>query len=100
MNKKLTGHVDFRYDSALRLTFDESVYGDLDTDEGEDELDQLNSRLHQLLTHVSTGEDIELDWRDDCEVEIHNVDQDKFYQEYDDDFISLIGYYRGVNVKS
>ena len=26
--------------------------------------------------------------------------QDKFYQEYDDNFISLIGYYRGVNVKS
>jgi hypothetical protein len=90
MNKKLTGHVDFRYDSALRLTFDESVYGDLDTDEGEDELDQLNLRLHQLLTHVSTGEDIELDWRDDCEVEIHNVNQDKFYAKYGNDFISSI----------
>ena len=90
MNKKLTGHVDFRYDSALRLTFDESVYGDLDTDEGEEELDQLNLRLHQLLTHVSTGEDIELDWRDDCEVEIHNVDQDKFYAKYGNDFISSI----------
>jgi hypothetical protein len=66
------------------------VYGDLDTDEGEGELDQLNLRLHQLLTHVSTGEDIELDWRDDCEVEIHNVDQDKFYAKYGNDFISSI----------
>ena len=91
MKKKiLTGDVDFRYESTLRLSFDNSAYGDLDTDEGENEIDYINSRLHELLEDVSTDEEIELDWRDSCEIEIHNIDQDKFYAKYDEDFISLI----------
>jgi hypothetical protein len=88
-NKGLTGHVDFRYENTLRLSFDEPAYGDLDTDEGEYELDSINSKLYELLNDVSDGE-MEIDWRDDSEVEIHNIDQDKFYEKYDDSFISLI----------
>ena len=75
--KNLTGYVDFRYESTLRLTFNEPVH------------DEIDDRLIKLLKPVSDGE-IELDWRDSSEIEIHNINQKKFYQMYNRDFISLI----------
>jgi hypothetical protein len=89
-SRNLTGDVDFRYESTLRLSFDEPAYGDLDTDEGEEEKDYIDYKLLELLEDVSNGEEIELDWRGDDEIEIHNIDQNKFYEKYDDNFISLI----------
>ena len=87
--KNLKGNVDFRYENTLRLSFTEPAYDESDENEGEEDKDYIDNKLYKLLKPVS-GDDIELDWRDDSEVEIHGVNQRKFYQMYDENFISLI----------
>ena len=86
-NLGLTGDVDFRYDETLRLAFDSPAYNGEGDDE--DQMDAINSRLYELLDGVSDG-NMEIDWRDNQEVEIHGIDQNKFYAKYDESFISLI----------
>jgi len=52
---------DYRYENTLRLNFINDVYNT-------DMEDEVNDIVHQVL-----GEDVELDWRDEQELEIHNV---------------------------
>jgi hypothetical protein len=52
---------DYRYKNTLRLNFVNEVY---DTDME----DWVTEIIRQVL-----GESVELDWRDDQELEIHNV---------------------------
>ena len=52
---------DYRYENTLRLNFINEVYNT-----GME--DGVNNIVHQVL-----GEGVELDWRDEQELEIHNV---------------------------
>ena len=52
---------DYRYENTLRLNFVNEVYST-------NVEDWVNETVHQVL-----GEDVELDWRDEQELEIHNV---------------------------
>jgi len=60
---------DYRYENTLRLNFVSEVYGT-------NVEDWVNEIIHQVL-----GEDVELDWRDNWELEIHNVVERGFENE-------------------
>jgi hypothetical protein len=79
---------DFRYKTTLRIDFDIDVYSDDEDDELNDKVDDV---LHELLDDLSEGEEmIEIDWRDEREVEIHNINQDDFNNKFKDQFINQL----------
>ncbi len=98
----ITNH-DFRYPETLRLEFDEPVgifsygfetetelrrfYDEVEPDYSFDLLVKYNHLDYQIFKifkeflekyRKDTSQDFNLDWRDELEIEIHNIDQDKF----------------------
>ena len=86
-----TGDLDFRYESTLRLYFDQYIPIDSNDPDSEEIVEKLQSRLSKMLKDcVLDYEEIEFDWRDPQEIEIHNIDQDAFWERYGEDFITKI----------
>jgi len=52
---------DYRYENTLRLNFTNDVYNT-----------KMEDGVNEIVLQV-LGEDVELDWRDEQELEIHNV---------------------------
>jgi hypothetical protein len=97
MSKPLIDSVDFRYENTLRIDFNTELpvglgssfssvdeiddeYKEIDglkdwTDEALQYYIDLTDRVNDIIYEV-LGEDIEIDWRDSSEVEIHNVIND------------------------
>lgn len=96
----ITNH-DFRYEHTLRINFDVPVgIGSYGIDSQKDLLDfynefsndtcslelyqqclKLEEEINEILTKslkLCDNGHFELDWRDDFEIEIHGIDQDKF----------------------
>jgi hypothetical protein len=95
-------HHDFRYEHTLRLGFDNPLGTGSFGFETEEELkeffneyctkdekietykkcqkleDQINEIFRESLEKIKFEKEIELDWRDAFEIEIHGIDQDKF----------------------
>ena len=95
--EKFIDSVNYRYENTLRINFNcplglgsycdnlqdlkddyDYVYEELSEKYSDDEIsmffkifDKVNSSLLNML-----GDDVELDWRDDSEIEIHNVKND------------------------
>jgi hypothetical protein len=92
--EKFIDSVDYRYENTLRINFNiplglgsycdnlqdlktecdyvyedlSEIYDDVVLSKCIDLFDNVNSTLREKL-----GDDVELDWRDDSEIEIHNV---------------------------
>ena len=101
---KFIDSVDYRYENTLRINFNvpfglgsycdnlqdlkeeyDYVYEELSEKYTDDEIsmffrffDKVNNSLRNML-----GDDIELDWRDDSEIEIHNVSKDIDLEDFD-----------------
>ena len=97
MKQLLIDNVDFRYEETLRINFNTELPVGLGSsfssaDEIDDEYKEINGlkdwidealqyyidltdKVNDIIYEV-LGEDIEIDWRDSSEVEIHNVIND------------------------
>jgi|TARA_R110000787_G_scaffold77659_4_gene170600 hypothetical protein len=99
--REVIDDMDFRYKKTLRINFNEivglgSCYGSINEINNKDRiwyedysgimlqkyLDMKDEVEEEILKSI-VGEDIEFDWRDDMELEIHGVDSVKgYFKEY------------------
>ncbi len=94
---------DFRYTETLRIYFNYPLgigsYGDCDSMDEMiknyhqelspaelknyvEKIDDVCDALRTVLSTCKLEDDIELDWRDDVELEIHHIDSNKFHSDH------------------